>query len=272
MIGPEGILRRIGAHPHDRFDLAEGALALAALDHGPVDLSGYRRHLTELARDVAAAAQGKAALADQVAALNRVLVEGHGYRGDAETYDDLQNADLMRVIDRRRGLPVAIGILYIHAARAQGWDMVGLAFPFHFLVRLETPAGQVIVDPFNAGATPDPATLRQLLEERRTERPGEADHTAPVSDRAILLRLQNNVKVRLINAARVEDAVAVIRRMLMFAPDLPELWRELALSSVHLGRIGDALAAIDGYLARAGGDRNRARMTALAQSLRRQLN
>ena len=42
------------------------------------------------------------------------------YRGDEETYDDLDNANLMRVIERRKGLPVALGILYLYAARSQG--------------------------------------------------------------------------------------------------------------------------------------------------------
>src|SRR3546814_8592275 len=42
-----------------------------------------------------------------------------GYHGDTESYDDPQNADLVRVIDRRMGLPVSLGVLYIHAARAQ---------------------------------------------------------------------------------------------------------------------------------------------------------
>ena len=59
----------------------------------------------------------------RVAALARTLVGRHGYAATTSTYDDLQNANLMRVIDRKRGLPVALGILYIHAARRQGWTM-----------------------------------------------------------------------------------------------------------------------------------------------------
>ena len=54
----------------------------------------------------------------------------------ASTYDDPQNADLMAVIDRRRGLPVALGILYIHAARAAGLEASGLNTPDHFLLQL----------------------------------------------------------------------------------------------------------------------------------------
>ncbi len=41
----------------------------------------------------------------------------------------------MRVIDRRRGLPVALAILYLHAARGQGWAADALRFTGHVVVR-----------------------------------------------------------------------------------------------------------------------------------------
>ena len=45
--------------------------------------------------------------------LAEVIARSYGYRGDSDTYDDLQNADLVRVIERRKGLPVALSILYL---------------------------------------------------------------------------------------------------------------------------------------------------------------
>ena len=65
-----------------------------------------------------------------------ILAERHRLLGDDQTYDDLENANLISVIDRRRGLPVALSILYIHAARRQGWPVEGSNFPGHFLIRL----------------------------------------------------------------------------------------------------------------------------------------
>ena len=65
-------------------------------------------------------------------ALAEVIARSYGYRGDTESYDDLQNADLVRVIERRKGLPVALSILYLDVARRQGWEAEGLAFPGAF--------------------------------------------------------------------------------------------------------------------------------------------
>src|SRR3546814_19245031 len=69
----------------------------------------------------------------------------------------------MRVIDRRKGLPVALGILYMHAARAQGWPAVGLNFPGHFLLRLERHGERAILDPFNEGRVHGATELLDLL-------------------------------------------------------------------------------------------------------------
>jgi regulator of sirC expression with transglutaminase-like and TPR domain len=108
-------LENVGTLPDDAIDLAGTALALAALDHPDVEFARYREHLALLAREVGLR---RAAPAE---ALREVLIDAFGYRGDRDSYDDLDNANLIRVIDRRRGLPVALSILWLHAARAQGW-------------------------------------------------------------------------------------------------------------------------------------------------------
>ena len=133
-------LREVGALTSPILPIGEAALALASFERPRVGLLRYRQHLATLARDVGrhGGAQGdpQGDLAARAQALNEIILLKYGYSGDELTYDDLQNANLMRVVDRRKGLPVALGILYLHAARAQGWDSVGLGFPGHFLVRL----------------------------------------------------------------------------------------------------------------------------------------
>ena len=117
----ESLLREVGQGPDSGFDLAEAALALASLDRPRVGLDHNRHHLQDLARDVADRASGDD-LDHCIGALNEIILERHGYEGDQLTYEDLQNANLMRVIDRRCGLPVALGIVYLQTALSQGWD------------------------------------------------------------------------------------------------------------------------------------------------------
>jgi regulator of sirC expression with transglutaminase-like and TPR domain len=266
-------LREVGVAGTRPLPLAETALALASIDRPRVNLARYREHLQLLARDVGRHAGAKGDLAERARALNEIILLKHGYAGDELTYDDLQNANLIRVIDRRKGLPVVLGILYINTARARGWDMVGLTFPGHFLVRLSQGPERLIIDPFHGGQICQAAELRELLK-AMTGHDSELlpEHYMPVSDRDVLLRLQNNLKARLIQAQRLDRALQVIETMLLLAPDLADLWREAGVMQARLGNLRAAVASLEGFISRAADDAARHQAAALVQQLKAQMN
>ena len=273
----EALLRGVGAAPETDVDLIEAAFALALLQSGAAGdvktLERPRRHVALLARDVAERGAGAARAPDRAAALTSVLVESYGYRGDSDGYDELHNADLVKVIERRKGLPVALGILFIQVARAQGWPAAGLAFPGHFLICVEGEDGRVILDPFHEGRRPDAGSLRRLLQATAGEGAELSDeHCARVSDRDVLLRLQNNIKLRLMGQGRLAQAGTTLDRMLLMAPDDMGLWQECAFVQAELGVIDRSQAAIDAVLALPAPDGVRARMAALRQRLRASLH
>ena len=266
---PRDILRRVGGGPDDRIDLAEAALALAALDQPQASLDPYRRHLETLAHDLAAVCAEGAGLEARCTALRDVIHVRHSYEGDSVTYDDIQNANLMRVIDRRKGLPVALGILYIHAARRHRWDIVGLNFPGHFLLRLDRAGERIIVDPFHHGLIREAGDMRDLLKTMQgADAELTSDHYRPVSDRDVLLRLQNNVKLRLLQMKQTARAAAIVENMLLFAPDLHALWREAGMVHAHAGNLRRAITAFETYLEQETAAAARHEVAAYLQRLR----
>ena len=269
----ESYLRRLAQSISPILPIAEAALALASFERPRVGLARYRQHLASLARDVGRHGSSAGGLAARAAALNEVMLLKHGYSGDELTYDDLQNANLMRVVDRRKGLPVALGILYLHAARAQGWDAVGLGFPGHFLIRLTEGAERLILDPFHGGRVCDAASLRELLKAMA----GQAveltpEHYAPVADRDVLLRLQNNLKSRLLQAGRHERALRVVETMLMLAPDYADLWHEAGLLNARLGHMRAGMSALEEFITRAPEGNARHQAAAVLQQMKSKLN
>jgi regulator of sirC expression with transglutaminase-like and TPR domain len=265
-------LRALGALGEATLPIAEAALALASVERARVDLGHYRDHLRLLARDVGRHAGAQGDLAARGRALNEIILLKYGYSGDELTYDDLQNANLMRVIDRRKGLPVALGILYIHAARAQGWDMVGLAFPGHFLVRLSDGAERLILDPFHGGRSYGAAELRSLLKAiSGTEQELLPEHYAPASDREVLLRLQNNIKERLLQRGQREQALRIIETMQFLAPDLVALQYEAGVVLAQLGNLVAAIAAFEAFIAGTPDGAARHRVAAMVQQLKSRL-
>ncbi len=271
---PAAALRQLAGRDSADIDVGEAALLLAARGRPGVPLDRYRRHLDQLATGVAEAYEQTTGGAEaQLDTLNRVIADDHGYAGDSQSYDDLQNANLMRVIDRRKGLPIALGILYIHAGRAQGWDIHGLNFPGHFLLRLEESGVRTIFDPFDGGKAVDIAGMRALLKATRgADAELAPEHYAPASNRDILIRLQNNKKVRLLKADQVAEALEVVEDMLLFAPGSDALWHEAGLLHSHLGNLRAALVAFEHCHDLAPSPQEKHRVARLIGELRARLN
>ncbi|MEQ9334065.1 transglutaminase-like domain-containing protein [Thalassobaculum sp.] len=236
--------------------IAETALALAVLDRVGQGAAApdTRPCLEALDALVAAVAEAEARSVEPAATLAAGIAGRLGYRGDSETYDDLANADLIRVLERRRGLPVALGILYIHAARARGHGAAGLNVPSHFMIGVEVLGRHWALDPFGGGEPLGPDDLRARLRRVIPDAQASPAALAPVSDRAVLLRLQNNIKLRRLQAGDVPGGLAVLERMRRMAPELPELVREQAGVLAATGAMRAATAAIRGWLDAGHGD------------------
>jgi regulator of sirC expression with transglutaminase-like and TPR domain len=237
--------------PDDEIDLADAALQLARIDAPDADWQAARAHLSELARDAVAMAVSVPDddLSARAGALAGLICGSHRYQGDSETYDDLANANLIRVIERRRGLPVALGILWLHAAHAAGWAANGVDFPGHFLLALRGRAKSLAVDVFSGGRMLDSKALRALLKQAQGAKAElRPDMLSAVTSRDILLRLQNNIRLRRLQADDFMGALACAEDMLRFAPGEAYLWRETAVMNQRLDRVSAALRCYERFL------------------------
>jgi regulator of sirC expression with transglutaminase-like and TPR domain len=268
MTDPADYLRQIGeAGDFVVHDIARVALMLSALDHVGRGVEPYESHLHEIAEAARSDARLTVHVQDGAQMLGALMVGRFGYDGDRRSYDDPQNADLMSVIDRRRGLPVALGILYIHAARAAGLEAFGLNSPNHFLLRISVRGQEALLDPFNGGAL-DPERLGGP-----SVMGAAADIADPISDIDVLLRLQNNLKIRALNTGERSRALDIARRMVLIAPRKPELWMDVARLNEGAGALGAARKAYEACLSLANTDQGLHNEAALSlQALKRRLN
>ncbi len=246
------LLHAAGEAEDGAIALAETALILAALDHSSIDLAPYRAHLDQLAEDARASFVAlRRGMAESEAAA-RVLADTigarHGYMGDNATFDDPQNADLIRVIDRRRGLPVSLGIIYIDVAHRLGVAAQGLNTPGHFLLALGEGDHAKIVDPFNGGVVLSTDELRPLPPVPE----GEAPEYGPVQRRDVLLRLLNNIRTRALAGKDMLRALTIAERMVLIAPRRPELWLDLARACEGVFKMNGAIRAAQSCISLAG--------------------
>lgn len=255
---PAALLTQTGTQKDSAIDLCECALAMAASSHTGISIDRYLNHIEKLSKDVG---ERFKSLIDggadddahtRLAALKHILSDREGYEGDAETYDDLQNADLMRVIDRRKGMPIALALLYIQVGRNNGFVVEGLNFPGHFLARIEHAGQRLIFDPFLRCELMEAPELRQLIKRiKGANAELSADYYELASNREMLIRLQNNIKLRLIEAADYKGALQSVEMMRQIDPDEYRLLFDAGVLYAKTKENQKAKTALEAYLTRA---------------------
>ncbi|WP_253717009.1 transglutaminase-like domain-containing protein [Sphingomonas sp. AP4-R1] len=228
MIAMDDNLMRLGLVDEETIILDEAALALAALDHPETDLEPYQAFIGEIALRLRAVAPDAVTAHDRADALSLVLNGEFDLVGDRDTYDDPANADLIRVIDRRRGLPVSLSILYVAAARRLGWIASMLDVPGHVLVLVGDSDDSVVIDPFRGGVLVEPDQLFTLVSASSTPPKSDVVEVAAMPNRAILARLILNQATRAEEAGMGSRALDLYRRINVFAPEYGQAWWQRA--------------------------------------------
>lgn len=272
-------LRAIGAAPDKAINLGVTALQLAALEQPGISLDRYETHFSKLAEEVGARHDSllQAGAEDnaetRLAALKHIIADKHGYGGDSVDYDDLENASLIRVIDRRKGLPISLAIIFMQVGRACGWEIEGLNIPGHFVCRIGMDGHRLIFDPFNACAVLGAPELRQLV---KTALGPDAELSVsyydPADNRTILVRLQNNIKLRRIEAEDYEGALRVVEATRLIDPDEYRLLLDAGVLYARTNRLQQAMTTLDAYIARAPNDRDRHDAALLLRQIRESLH
>ncbi|SFR97068.1 SirB1 family protein [Sphingomonas jatrophae] len=235
----------LGLLDEETLLLDAAALELAALDHPDVDIAPYARILGEIAERVAEVGDDAHTSAEQARLLASVLAAEYGFTGDIDSYDDPANADLMRVIDRRCGLPVSLAILYVAAARRVGWSADALNTPGHVLVRVGADTAPVLIDPFHDGRPVGRERLAALLASVADSNGAiDAAHVAPMSNRMVLSRLLLNQASRAEAAGDGDRARELFERMTVFAPDNAHAWWQRARLQLEGGDTAAARASL----------------------------
>ncbi|HEX8445858.1 MAG TPA: transglutaminase-like domain-containing protein [Sphingomonas sp.] len=239
----------LGLIDDDAIMLDSAALDLAALDHPDVDVGPLVDQLGQISERIAEAGMDAHDSAARVAVLAQVIGGEYGFTGDRTTYDDPANADMIRVLERRRGLPVSLAILYVAAARRLGWSAVALDTPGHVLVRVGADVEPVLIDPFSGGVEVGSDALAALL--ARILGPGTkpaAGHVAAMSNRSVLVRLLLNQAMRAEKAGQSARALTLFERMTVIAPGAGHAWWERARLELAAGRVAAARASLSAML------------------------
>ncbi len=247
-MNPRDRFRQLVSRPDEAIPLAETALWIAAEAKPDLDVGHYLDAIDRLADQVRNAIAGANGDEERIARLNHALFVEAGFEGNREDYDDPRNSFLDVVLDRRIGIPITLSVVYIEVARKVGFDAQGIGFPGHFLSKITTRRGVVVVDPF-FGSTMDMAACERRL--RDVAGPGVRFDPAMLASSphaAILQRILTNLRQIYIARRDFEAALACSDRILIVAPGHIAEYRDRALIHRELECFGAALEDFDRYL------------------------
>lgn len=240
------------------FPLLEAAICLAQDEYPELDVQQVLSDVDQLQARLKRRLPADASALQKLRLLNQFFFRDLNFGGNVNDYYDPDNSYLNAVLRKRRGIPITLAVLWLELATGLGLNARGVSFPGHFMVKVNLPKGQVVIDPFN-GQSLSREELAERLEPYR-QRPsldGEFDvpmglYLQSAAPRDIIARILRNLKE--IHSAQEDWSrlVAVQDRLIVLQPNVWVEYRDRGLAQAAQGEGGRAVADLEIYLAHAG--------------------
>ena len=236
----------------ESLPLTEAALSIAQDAYPDLDLQGTLAEIDELALRVRRRMPDGGDVHQRVRILNRCFFRELGFAANLNDYSDPDNSHLNVVLKRRRGIPISLAVLYLELASQLDLPVRGVSFPYHFLLRVTTPDGDVVLDP-TTGRSLSESDMVELLEPY-VANAGESVARAlrmllePATRREIVARMLRNLKSTYLQTERWERLLAIQQRLVILLPGSIEEVRDRGFAYARLDYLRPALEDLERYL------------------------
>ena len=207
--------------------------------------------------------------------LNHFFFQDLHFGGNLNNYYDPDNSYLHKVIESRRGIPVSLAVLWLELAQGLGLAAHGVGFPGHFLVKVNLPQAQVVIDPFS-GHSLSREELLSRLEAWRSNHGLAASSELPLGHylqampaRDIIARMLRNLKEIHRTQQDWKRLVTVEDRLLVLLPQAWDEYRDRGLAQAEMGRLLPAVRDLETYLGQAGEGEDAGEIARRLDALRR---
>jgi regulator of sirC expression with transglutaminase-like and TPR domain len=235
------------------IDVPHAALCFAReIAYPELDVQHYRLRIDHITQAARAQLSPFLPVTGQAEALSDFLFIQQRFQGNGANYQDPRNSYVNEVIERRLGIPISLSVIYIAIAQELGLPAQGVGLPGHFIVGIQESDGGIYLDPFHGGVRLSRADCAQLVREA-TGFSGafQPEWLKPVSPTVILTRMLNNLRNIYQHQEDWTHTLAVVERLRMLQPDLPDLLRDLGTIHERKGSLRVAIQYYEQYLSQA---------------------
>ena len=241
----------------EHFPLLEAAVSLAQDEYPDLDVQQVLGDVDQLLARLVRRLPADASSLQKLRQLNQFFFQDLSFGGNVNDYYDPDNSYLNAVLRTRRGIPITLAVLWLELAGGLGLNARGVAFPGHFMVKVNLPKGQVVIDPFS-GQSLSREELAERLEPFRQRNVTADDFEVPIGlylksspPREIISRMLRNLKDIHKTQEDLPRLLAVMDRLIVLQPDGWTEYRDRALVWAAMGDEEHAVADLETYLTHA---------------------
>lgn len=233
----------------EKISLAKAALYIAQEEYPQLPVHKYLNLLDKMAGVVLEELPAERYPLRIIKAINHYLYKSLGFQGNSQDYYDPCNSFLNNVLERRKGIPITLSLVYLEIAHRIDFPMVGIGMPGHFLIRPNFEDAGIFVDAFNQGEILFEQDCQEKLNQLyKQEVPLEERFFAPVTNRQFLQRMLTNLKHIYLSHNQLIRALTVVERILLLVPDAPQEIRDRGIIYYQLGELPRANDDLKKYL------------------------
>ncbi len=236
------------------FPLLEATVAVAMDEYTDLDVQTVLGDVDQLLARLRRRLPADAGPLQRLRALNQFFFHDLGFGGNINHYYDPENSYLNVVLRTRRGIPITLAILWLELAQGLALQAKGINFPGHFMVKVNLPQGQVVIDPFT-GQSLSREDLSERLEPYKRRNGLVDDFDVPVGlylqsaqPRDILARVLRNLKEIHRTQEDWQRLIGVQDRLVLLLPDDWSERRDRGLAWAELGQPDRAVPDLEAYL------------------------
>ena len=244
-------------HSDNDFALFEAVVSLAQDEYPELDVQSVVGEVDQLLARVKRRIPADAAPLQKLRILNQFFFKDLGFGGNVNDYYDPDNSYMNALLRTRRGIPISLAVLWMELAQGLGLSARGVGFPGHFMVKVNLPMGQAVLDPMT-GVSLSREELSERLDPYRRRSGLVDDYEVPLglylqaaSPREIIARMLRNLKEIYRTQEDWQRMLAVQERLIVLLPDSWPEYRDRGLAHAELGHNQRAVADLECYLVHA---------------------
>jgi regulator of sirC expression with transglutaminase-like and TPR domain len=237
------------------FPLLEAAISIGQDEYPDLDVQQVLGEVDQLLARLKRRVPADAVPLQKLRAINQFFFRDLSFRGNVNNYYDPDNSYVSVVLKTRCAIPISLAVLWLELAQGLGLAARGVGFPGHFMVKVNLPKGQVVIDPMD-GQSLSREQLAERLEPFR-RRSGLVDefevplglYLQATPAREIIARMLRNLKEIYRTQEDWPRMLAVQDRLVILLPQAWAEYRDRGLAHAELGHSAEAVDDLEQYLA-----------------------